>query len=169
MVEPEAIDALLDAEEVVAAAAAAVELPLEAAVELAASEAHEAAVGRLFTPWPAQSESANWRVSTLVFSRGQENALLCVSLLSWSAALQALLTQHERPAMKSVLLQMHLTSRPLQEPNESPTQLAAQSGRPGICAAAREVRRATAVRVKACMIAVCLVCRYHWYHWWTVW
>jgi hypothetical protein len=50
---------------------------------------------------------------------------------------------------------MHFTSRLPQEPNEVPTQLVAQLGRPGICAAARVESRATAVRVMACMFAVC--------------
>jgi hypothetical protein len=53
---------------------------------------------------------------------------------------------------------MHFTSRPPQEPNELPTQLAAQEGRPGICAVARVESRAKAVRVKACMVAVILIC-----------
>jgi hypothetical protein len=66
-------DASLEAEEVtddesVVAAAAEEELPLAAEVELAAPEAHVAAVGRLLTPWPAQSELANWRVSALLVS-----------------------------------------------------------------------------------------------------
>ena len=78
--------------------------------------------------------------------------------LSWSSVLQAVLTQQERPLSSSVLLQMHLTSRLPQEPNELPTQLAAQLGRPGICAAARVDSRATAVRVKACMFAESLGC-----------
>ena len=49
---------------------------------------------------------------------------------------------------------MHFPSRLPQEPNEVPTQLVAQEGRPGICAAARVDSRATAVRVIACMFAV---------------
>lgn len=59
--------ASLEAEEVtdpvVVAAAAVEELSLAAEVELAAPEAHVAAVGRLLTPWPAQSELANSSVS----------------------------------------------------------------------------------------------------------
>ena len=40
------------------------ELPLGAGVELAEAEpSHVAAVGRLFTPWPAQREFANSMVS----------------------------------------------------------------------------------------------------------
>jgi hypothetical protein len=62
----------------------------------------------------------------------------------------------------SVLLQMHFTSRLPQEPNEVPTQLVAQLGRPGICAAARVESRATAVRVMACMFAVCEFRRSYW-------
>ena len=65
-----------------------------------------------------------------------------------------MLTQHARPLRSSVLLQMHFTSRLPQEPNEVPTQLVAQEGRPGICATARVDSRATAVRVIACMFAV---------------
>jgi hypothetical protein len=67
------------------------------------------------------------------------------------------LTQHDKPLNSSVLLQMHFTSRPPQEPNELPTQPAAQEGRPGICAAARVESRANAVRVKACMVAASLI------------
>jgi hypothetical protein len=52
-----------------AAAADEAELPLEAAeVALAAPEAHVAAVGRLLTPWPAQSDWANWSVSVMLVS-----------------------------------------------------------------------------------------------------
>ena len=80
-----------------------------------------------------------------------------MSLLSWSAASQAVLTQHARLLRSSVLLQMHFTSRLPHEPNELPTQLVAQVGRPGICAAARVESRATAVRVIACMFAACVV------------
>lgn len=76
--------------------------------------------------------------------------------LSWSAESQAVLTQHARPLRSSVLLQMHFTSRLPHEPNELPTQLVAQLGRPGICAAARVDSRATAVRVIACMFAMCV-------------
>ena len=61
--------------EPVEAATAEEELPLAAEVELAASGAHVAAVGRLFTPWPAQRESANWIVSVSVISLGQRSAL----------------------------------------------------------------------------------------------
>lgn len=47
-----------------AAAAEEEELPLGAGVELAEAEpSHVAAVGKLFTPWPAQREFANSRVS----------------------------------------------------------------------------------------------------------
>jgi hypothetical protein len=55
-------EASLVAEEVtvsVVEAAAEIELPLAAEVELTESEAQVAAVGRLLTPWPAQSELAN--------------------------------------------------------------------------------------------------------------
>lgn len=60
--------------------------------------------------------------------------------------------QHERPLSSSVLLQMHLTSSAPQDPKLSPTHLAAQSGRPGIWAAAREVRKARAVSVYAYIV-----------------
>jgi hypothetical protein len=46
-------------DESVVAAAAEEEPPLAAEVELAAPGAHVAAVGKLLTPWPAQSELAN--------------------------------------------------------------------------------------------------------------
>lgn len=66
------LEAMLETEdmaEVAEAAAlseAAEELPLGAGVELAEAEpSHVAAVGRLFTPWPAQREFANSRVSEL--------------------------------------------------------------------------------------------------------
>lgn len=73
-------------------------------------------------------------------------------LLFWSSSLQAVLTQHERPDSRVVELQMHFTSREPQSPKLVPTQEAAHEGRPGIWAAARVDSRATAVRVKACML-----------------
>jgi len=105
-------------------------------VELGAAEPSQvAAVGRLLTPWPAQREFAN----SMVFF--------------WSSSLQAVLTQHERPERRVSELQMHFTSSWPQSPKLVPTQVAAQVGRPGICAAARVDSRATAVRVKACILA----------------
>lgn len=152
-----------DAEEVMDSVLAALLCACEEAAvveEAAASPAQVAAVGRLLTPWPAQRELANWRVSV-----GMSAVVHCLitaflfesgdNLLSWSSLLHALLTQHERPLSSSVLLQMHWTSSELHDPKLSPTQLAAQVGRPGICAEAREVRRVKvrAVRVLACMVA----------------
>jgi hypothetical protein len=69
------------------------------------------------------------------------------------------LTQHERPDSRVLELQMHFTSREPQSPKLVPTQVAAQEGRPGIWAAARLESRATAVRVKACILQVVTVYR----------
>jgi len=73
-------------------------------------------------------------------------------LLFWSSSLQAVLTQHERPESRLSELQMHFTSREPQSPKLVPTQDAAHVGRSAIWAAARVDSRATAVRVKACML-----------------
>jgi hypothetical protein len=81
-----------------------------------------------------------------------------LSLLFWSSSLQAVLTQHERPESRVVELQMHFTSREPQSPKLVPTQVAAQVGRPGIWAAARVDSKATAVRVKACMLLIVVYC-----------
>jgi hypothetical protein len=133
------------------------ELPLAAEVELAAPAAHVADWGKLLTPWPAQRELAKWIVSArqvlLVVVSFLTVSSRMGSSLSWSAASQAVLTQHARPLRSSVLLQMHFTSRLPHEPNEVPTQPVAQVGRPGICAAARVESRAK-VRMLACMFAV---------------
>jgi hypothetical protein len=56
-------DESLEAEEVAEAEESEEELPLAAAVELAAPEAHVADWGKLLTPWPPQRELANWIVS----------------------------------------------------------------------------------------------------------
>lgn len=66
-------------------------------------------------------------------------------------------TQHERPVRSSLLLQMQPTSSEPQEPKLSLTQLAAQLGRPGICALAKAERRAKVVRVRVCMATVDLL------------
>lgn len=63
--EDEASEAEEAAELVLAAAAEDEALSLAAEVELAAPEAQVAAVGRLLTPWPAQSDWANWSVSAM--------------------------------------------------------------------------------------------------------
>lgn len=52
-----------EAEDVAEAEESEEEVPLAAAVELAAPAAHVADWGRLLTPWPPQSELANWMVS----------------------------------------------------------------------------------------------------------
>ena len=124
-----------------------------------------AAVGRLVTPWPEQSEFANSMVSVKKvlsvwcnINCATDSRIL--DLLIWSSSLQALLTQHERLEIRPSVLQMHLTSREPQSPKLVPTQVAAQEGRPGIWAAARVDSRATAAMVKeACMIASIIVCR----------
>lgn len=52
-----------EAEDVAEAEESEEELPLAAAVELAAPAAHVADWGKLLTPWPPQRELANWMVS----------------------------------------------------------------------------------------------------------
>lgn len=66
-VDSEAAEEVLDespeAEDVAEAEESEDELPLAAAVELAAPGAHVADWGRLLTPWPPHRELANWIVS----------------------------------------------------------------------------------------------------------
>jgi hypothetical protein len=166
----EALPAMEDIEEDMSIMEELIMLLLGAAVELA-EPSQVAAVGRLVTPWPEQSEFANSMVSVEKkekrYCQFWCNIIFVLqdfrdfsNLLFWSSSLQALLTQHERLEIRPSVLQMHFTSREPQSPKLVPTQVAAQEGRPGIWAAARLESRATAARVKeACMFASIIVCR----------
>lgn len=75
-----------------------------------------------------------------MYAQSSISTTLCLDLLSWSAASQAVETQHARPERSDESLQMHLTSSVLQLPKLVPTQLLAQAGKPGMAAAASATR-----------------------------
>jgi len=120
-------------EEVVTAKAELDLLDIEKVDEAVELEAHVAAVGMLVTPAPAQRESANLMV------------------VSWSAASQAVLTQHARLVRRELSAQIQVTLSDPQPPKFAGMQLCAQDGSPA-WAKARPIMAERAMNVVRILI-----------------